>query len=150
MSKHVQIHLTSEQRQVLTDLTRKGKSPAREQLRARVLLLSDRSQGQSKTEAEISEALQCSATTVGNIRRRFAREGLAALHDKPRPGGKPKLTGEGEAKLVTLACSQPPDGRARWTLRLLAQSMVELEYVESISHVAILKTLKKTGLSLGR
>jgi transposase len=135
----------------LTDLTRKGKSPAREQLRARVLLLSDRSQGEPHTEAEISVALQCSATTVGNIRRRFVREGLeAALHDKPRPGAKPKLTGDVEAKLVTLACSAPPDGRSRWTLRLLAQSMVELEYVESISHVAILKTLKKTHLSLGR
>lgn len=150
MSKHVTIHLTPEQRQTLTELIRKGKSAARVQQRARVLLLSDRSQGKPKTEAEISSALLCSATTVGNIRRRFARAGMkVALYDKPHARAKPKVTGEVEAKLVTLACSAPPDGRSRWTLRLLAQKMVELHYVESLSHVTVHQVLKKTRLSLG-
>ena len=150
MGKHVTIHLIPEQRRELTDLIRKGESKARVQLRARVLLLSDRSQGPPKTEAEIASALLCSATTVGNIRRRFAREGLcAALYDKAHAGAPPKVTGEIEAKLVTLACSAPPDGRSRWTLRLLAQKMVELQYIASISHIAVHQVLKKTGLSLG-
>lgn len=150
MSQHAQIHLTPEQRYELEEMLHKGQSPARVQTRARILLLSDRNQGAPRKAAEIAEVLLCSESTVGNIRRRFAQEGLqAALYDKPRPGAKPKITGEVEAQLVLLACSTPPEGQSRWTLRLLAQRLVELEVIESVSHVAVRDVLKKTNLSLG-
>ena len=94
--------------------------------------------------------LLCSTTTVGNICRRFGREGLvAALSEKPRPGKPPKVTGVVEAHLIALTCSQAPAGYGRWTLRLLAERLVALEVVESISHVAIRDVLKKMNLSLG-
>jgi transposase len=150
MSQHAQIHLTSEQRHELEAMLHKGQSPARVQTRARILLLSDRSQGAPRKAGEIAQVLLCSESTVGNIRRRFAQEGLqAALYDKPRPGAKPKLTGDVEAQLITLACSAPPEGQSRWTLRLLAQRLVELEVIDSVSHVAVRDVLKKTNLSLG-
>jgi len=89
--------------------------------------------------------------TVGQICRRFAQDGLeAALTEKPRPGQPPKITGDIEAQLVTLACSDPPKGRSRWTLRLLADTMVELGYIESISNVAVYHRLKKTNSNPGR
>lgn len=150
MSQHAYIYLTTEQRHELEEMVHKGQWPARVQTRARILLLSDRSQGAPHKAAEIAEVLLCSESTVGNVRRRFVQAGLqAALYDKPRPGAKPKLTGEVEAQLVLLACSAPPEGQSRWTLRLLAQRLVELEFVESISHVAVRDALKKTRFSLG-
>ena len=150
MSKRQDVHLTVEQRQALEEMIHKGESSARKQTRARILLLSDRSQGEKRSQAEVAEALMCNATTVGNIRRRFGREGLAsALSEKPRPGHPPKVTGEVEAHLVALTCSEAPQGHVRWTLRLLANRLVELEVVESISHVAIHDVLKKMNLSLG-
>ena len=89
------------------------------------------------------------AITVGRICRRFAQDGLeTALLDKPRPGREPKITGDVQARLVTLCCSDPPQGRGRWTLRLLAARMVELGYLESISEVAIGKRLKKRDQAL--
>ncbi len=85
------------------------------------------------------------------MRRRYLDEGLtAALHDKPRPGAAPKITGEIEAQLVTLACSAPPAGEARWTLRLLAEKLIELGEVDYVSHVTVREVLKKTYSSLGR
>jgi hypothetical protein len=88
--------------------------------------------------------------TVGRTRRKFINEGMeAALYDKVRPGGKPKITGDIEAKLIMLACSDPPEGRDRWTIQLLADKLVELQYLESISRVAVGKRLKKVNLSLG-
>lgn len=150
MSKQHHVYLTVEQRQELEEMIHKGKSSARKQTRARILLLSDRSQGQRRSQAEVGEAVMCNATTVGNIRRRFGREGMAAaLSEKPRPGKPPKVTGEVEAHLVALTCSEAPQGYVRWTLRLLADRLVELELVESISHVAIHDVLKKMNLSLG-
>ena len=151
MSQHLHVFLTEEQRQHLDNLIRKGSTPARVQMRARILLLSDRSQGHQRTRRQVAEASLCCAVTVGDTCRRFAREGMeAALSEKPRPGAAPKITGDIEAKLVTLACSDPPKGRARWTLRLLADTMVELDYIESISNVSVYHTLKKTNLNLGR
>ena len=153
MSKgtHIRITLTDEQREKLTRLTRTGDAPARVQTRARILLLSDRSGGAAKTEAQAAEALLCSKNTVGNVRRRFAHGGLdAALYERPRPGAAPKITGEAEARLIALACGPPPEGQARWTLRLLADRLVELELVESISDVAVHQRLKKTASSRGR
>lgn len=91
-----------------------------------------------------------SSQTVIRIRRRYLDGGLKlALHDKPRPGVPPKITGDVEAKLVTLACSNPPDGRKRWTLRLLADRMVILGYIDSISYVTVRDRLKKTRSSRG-
>ena len=89
--------------------------------------------------------------TVSNIKKRYFAGGLReALHDRPRPGRPPKITGDVEAHLIAQVCSEPPEGHERWTLRLLADRLVELELVESISHVAVGKRLKKTNLSLGK
>lgn len=143
--------LTAEERDQLDRLTRIGNSPARTVTRARILLLSDRSQGERNTDGYVAKAVQRSISTVGNVRQRYLDEGLhAALYDKPRPGAAPKFTGEVEAQLTMLACSQPPEGHGRWTLRLLADQMVELGYVEYISHVTVRELLKKTNSSRGR
>jgi hypothetical protein len=92
----------------------------------------------------------CSKGTVGNVRHRLLEGGLqAALYDKGWPGPTPKFTGEIEAKLTMLACSDPPAGAARWTLRLLADRMIELDYVDYISHVTVGELLKKTNSSPG-
>lgn len=151
MSKHLNINLTDEQRQRLDTLIRKGAAPARVQTRARILLLSDRGSGQKRPNKAVAEATLTHPVTVGRLCRTFAAQGLeAALYDKPRPGAVPKITGDVEAKLITLACSDPPQGRGRWTLRLLADTMVELGYVESITNVAVYQRLKKTSLNPGR
>jgi hypothetical protein len=144
MGKHTHIELTSEERTELEQLIRTGNAPARTHTRARILLLSDRSQGQKRTDQEVADAVLCSRRTVMNVRRRFLSGGLqAALYDKGWPGAPPKFTGEVEAKLTMLACSEPPAGAARWTLRLLADKMVELHSVDSMSHVTVGEILKK-------
>ncbi len=151
MSKHRYVYLTTDQRTQLEALIRAGHASARTQTRARILLLTDRSQAQRMTDAAIAAALLCNKNTVGNVRRRFLQQGLeASLYDKPRPGAQPKLTGEVEAQLTVLACSTPPDGHARWTLRLLADKLVELGWVDSISDVAVMHRLKKTNSNHGR
>lgn len=150
MGKHTHVELTTEQRTELEQLIRSGSLSARTNTRARILLLSDRSQGQKRTDQEVADAVLCSKGTVRNVRQRFLEGGLpAALYDKERPGARPKVTGEVEAKLTMLACSDPPEGAARWTLRLLADKMVELGYVDSISHVTVWEVLKKTRSSPG-
>jgi len=128
----------------------RGDEPARTQTRARILLLTDYSQGNHWSDGAIAAALLCSQKTVVHVRQRYLAEGLAAaLYDKPRPGQRPKLTGEVEAHLTLLACSDPPEGYARWTMRLLADKLVELELVEEISHVAVWARLKKMTSSPG-
>jgi transposase len=113
------------------------------------LLLADRSKAggnHARTDQQIAEALQCGKGTVQNIRHRYLDEGLeAALAERPRPGAstRPKITGEIEAQLIAAACSAPPEGRARWTLRLLADKLVELELVESVSCDTIHRVLKR-------
>ena len=150
MSKRLTIQLNEDERQELEQLISKGESPARVQRRARILLLSDRNQEQTLGTGQTAKAVMCSSGTVCNVKRRYLSGGLPeALYDKPRPGAKPKITGEVEAHLIALACSDPPAGQARWTLRLLADQMVELELVESISHVAVGEVLKKTNSSPG-
>lgn len=150
MSKHVYVTLTAEQRAQLEHLIRAGNAPARTQTRARILLLADRSQCQRRTDSDIAAALLCSKNTVGSIRRRFVHDGLdAALYDRPRPGATPKITGEVEAQLTVLACSQPPAGKGRWTLQMLADKLVELQLVDSISDVAVMHRLKKIVSSPG-
>ena len=131
-------------------MIRTGDAPARTNTRARILLLSDQSQGQKRTDQEVADAVMCGKGTVVNVRRRLLTGGLpVALYDKGWPGAKPKLTGEVEAKLTMLACSEPPKGFARWTLRLLVNQMVELGYIDAVSHVTVREWLKKTHLSLG-
>jgi len=150
MNKRIPINLTPEQRHELEQLIHTGNASARTHTRARILLLSDRSQGQKRTDEQVAQAMMCCQRTVVNVRHRFLSSGLdQALYDRPRPGQKPKVTGDIEAKLTMLACSAPPEGAARWTLRLLADHMIELGYVEYISHVTVGEVLKKTNSSLG-
>ena len=141
---------TLKDRQELEKLIHSGASSARTQNRARILLLTDESQKKKKSTKEIASALLCSMPTVTNIRKKFSEGGIEqALYDKPRPGAVPKITGEIEAQLTMLACSAPPEGRSRWTLQLLADKLVELQLVDSISDVAVMHRLKKMNLSLG-
>lgn len=149
MGKHIHLRLSPDQRQELEGLIRAGHAPARTLNRARILLLTDWNHEPRRTDQEIASALLCSASTVRAVRRRCHQEGLqAALYDKPRPGAVPKVTGEVEAQLVMLACSTPPEGHGRWTLRLLADKMVELGYIDTISHVTVGEHLKKRTTTL--
>ena len=149
MSQHLSVHLSDAQRQHLDSLIKKGNAPARVQTRARILLLCDRGQGEKRTQRQVADAVLCCTLTVGQVCRRFALEGLeAALSEKPRPGQVPKITGDIEAQLVTLACSSPPKGIQRWTFKLLAEKLVELQLVDSISEVAVYKRLKKRTQAL--
>ena len=141
------VELTSEERQTLETFIRKGVHSALKLMRAHILLKADR-KGPSWTDARISEAFGCDVQTAYNVRKRFATGArLAALERKPqsRPSRLPKLDGAGEARLIALACSDPPEGFARWTLHLLADELVALEIVESISAEGIRKILKKTS-----
>ena len=150
MTTKYHVHLSKADRQELEAFIHSGESSARTQTRARILLLTDESQKKKKGTKEITSALLCSMPTVTNIRKKFLEGGIEnALDDKPRPGAVPKITGEIEAQLTMLACSAPPEGRARWTLQLLADKLVELKLVDSISDVAVMKRLKKMNLSLG-
>ena len=142
-AKKYVVKLTDDERQQLVDLTSKGTIGARKMKRAQILLKAD----EGLKDAEIVAALNTSRPTVERIRKRFVQGNLdKALNDDPRPGGaKVKLDGRAEAQLIALACSDAPDGHARWTLRLLADKLVELGVVESISHEAVRQTLKKTN-----
>ena len=149
MAQH--INLTSEERTELSQLIKSGKHSARVLGRARILLLLDRSQGEKRKLQEVADAMLTSMGTISNVKRRYLVGGLEhGLYERLRPGAVPKITGEVEAHLIALVCSDPPEGQARWTLRLLADKLVELELVETISHVAVGNVLKKTNLSLGR
>jgi transposase len=151
MRKRVTISLTDEQRTELNQLTRSGTVPARTLTRARVLLLADRSQGEKRTNRAVADAVGLHCVTISHLLHRFDAEGLeATLYDKPRPGQAPKITGEIEAQLVTLCCSDSPEGTARWTLRLLAKKIVALSSLDSLSHVAVSDRLKKMTLNPGK
>ena len=146
MGQHVAVQLIGEERSTLEQRLKGGEDKARSQTRARVLLLLDRAQGTRRTQHEVAEVLGISRNTVAAVARRYVEQGVAsALVERPRPGAAPKLSGAVEVQLVTLVCSDPPVGRKRWTLRLLAAKMVELGYIESISNVAVYNALKKTN-----
>lgn len=136
----------------LEQLIKSGEHNARVISRARVLLFLDRSEGEKRTLAQVAEAAMVSDVTVSQIKRRYFAGGLErALYDKARSGRSvTKMTGDVEAHLIALACSEPPEGQEQWTLRLLANRLIELEVVESISHTAVSKTLKKTTLNPGK
>ena len=124
------VQLTEEQRASLLDLLKKGTGKARLLTRARIVLLS----AEGKTDGFVANALKVHPQTVRNIRKRFAEEGLdAALQERPRLRGPPKLDAKQEAFLVAVACSDPPEGREHWTMPLLADRLVALGVVESIS-----------------
>ncbi len=151
MSTHIPLYLKPEQRLALENLLKSGHPAARTQTRARILLLTDRSLGEARTDDQVAHVLLCSAATVAQVRKRFLKEGVdAALYDKPRPGPAPKFTGAMEAQLTVLACSDPPEGQARWTVSLLTDKVVELEIIDQISRSTIGERLKKTNLSPGK
>jgi len=146
MKKVHVVELTDEERETLRALTRKGKAQARRLRRAQVLLLAD----QGQTDEAIRAALSVSLPMIYRLRQRFAQEGLeAALSEKPRCGGPRKLDAKGEALLVATACSEAPDGREHWTMQLLADRLVELKVVETISDETVRLTLKKSNSSHG-
>jgi hypothetical protein len=152
MEKRYRVTLSEEERQDLQKLVSVGKAAARRLVRARILLLADQAEGGlAKPDGEIGEALNCGRATVERIRKQFVEEGLEAVL-QPKPSLRiyeRKMDGRTEAHLIALACSAPPVGRARWTLRLLGDQLVGLGHLESVSHETVRRTLKKTSLSLG-
>jgi hypothetical protein len=149
MNKKYRVRLSSEERKHLEKLVRQGKAHARKLLYARILLKADEG-GPAWTDERIADALEVSVATVARERRRFCEEGLevALLPKKPGRPRRRVLDGRAEAYLIALACSNPPEGREHWPLRLLADRMVELGYVESLSYETVRRTLKKTPSSL--
>jgi transposase len=142
------VSLSLEEGEELERITRKGKAPAYRIKHAQILLKADNNQtGGGWTDAAISQALDISVTTIERIRQRFVEQSLEqALGRKEQQRRKARrLDGEQEAHLVAMACSEPPEGQGRWSLRLLAQRLVELEYVETVSHETVRQTLKKTN-----
>lgn len=142
------VNLTDDERTQLIKLTQKGALSARKLKRANILLLAD----QGQTDADIAALLHCGHATVERTRKRFVCDGPAegrssieaALNEKKRPGGKAKLDDKAEAILATMSQSHPPAGRKRWTLRLLADRMVELGVVDTLSYETVRTVLKKT------
>jgi hypothetical protein len=152
MGKHQSLYLTDDQRLHLQRLERADSTPMEVYRRARILRLCDQTNAPTPTYAEIAQAVGCHKNTVKNVRRRCLLGGLeAALYDSPLPPrtDKRKVTGEVEAHLIALACSSPPEGSARWTLRLLAERVVELGYVPSLSHTTVGEVLKQTKSNPG-
>lgn len=139
------VDLTTEERRHLLDFIKSGKHSARKLNRARILLQAD----EGKADSEIAQALHTGTATVARTRQRFVEGNLAgALNERARPGGQKKLAEKGEAILETLAHSQPPEGRKRWTLQLVAERLVQLNVVDSISYETVRQELKKSDLSL--
>jgi transposase len=141
------VRLTADDRRELERMARSGKHPARTLVHARILLKADAAKGSPGwDDAAIAEALDCGTRTVARVRRKYAEGGLdVALHRK-KPTGRQyrKLDGKQEARLVAIACSAPPPGKARWTLQMLADRLVELEVVDAVSDETVRRTLKKT------
>jgi transposase len=140
MAKRYKVTLSDDEQQELLTLIRKGVHRARTLARARILLAA----AEGATDRDIAARLQVGIATVERTRKRFVEGGLTwALNEAPRPGAKRKLDGKQEAYLVALACSSPPDGRQRWTLQLLADRLVKLAVVDTISDETVRRTLKK-------
>ena len=145
------VTLTVEERSFLQGLVSKGKVAAHTRLHAQVLLKADSGpEGEAWKSGQIVAAFKVSDRTVERVRQRFVEEGLeAALNRRQYPARQLKIDGRAEAHLIAAACGPPPEGRQRWTLHLLADRLVELKMVESVSHETVRQTLKKTGLSRG-
>lgn len=151
MQKRYIVDLTSKERKYLQQLVKKGKVAGYKIRHAQMLLKADQGPyGPAWPDQRIAEAFGSDVATVERLRKRFVEEGLEpALERKKRQNYTCKLDGDAEAHLIAIACSQPPKGRSRWTLRLLADRLVELSVVDSVSHMTVSRTLKKTNLSLG-
>jgi len=152
MTRKYVVRLTEEERSALKVLVSSGKASARKITHARILLLADENSESGKnTDESIIKALQVGLSTVARVRRRLVEEGLeSALNRQVQKNRRArKLDGEGEAFLIAVACSQAPEGRTAWTLKLLADRLIECEIVDSISMEAVRQTLKKTRSSHG-
>jgi len=147
MNKKYIVRLTDEERRHLSHLVSTGKAAAYKIKHANMLLKAD-GDGDDWSDEQIAHAFSAHPNTAAGVRQRFVLEGMeAALNRKKRqtPPREKLLDGEKEAHLIALRCSRPPEGQARWTLRLLADKLLELEIVESISHETVRQTLKKTN-----
>jgi transposase len=150
MARKYVVRLGSEERESLKLLVKKGKAQAYRIKHANILLAVD-ADGPDWSDEEAAEAFGCHANTVANVRQRFVEQGLEAALDRKKqnsPSRERILDGEKEARLIALACSAPPQGRSKWTLQLLADKLVALKVVESISDQTVRRTLKKTNSSL--
>lgn len=139
--QHVQ--LTPEHREQLKTITDQGMVSGRQYKRALALQELDR----GKTYTEVAKTVGVRSVTLSTLAAKYKNEGLACLNDKPRPGRPPEISGGAIAKITALACSTPPEGYSQWSLRLLAEKVVQLEYVEAISHTEVARILKKTTSS---
>src|SRR3954452_4126913 len=150
VAKRYRVTLTAEERDDLRRMISRGKADARKLAHARILLQADEAEGgPARVDEGIASALEVSVRTIERVRQRFVEQGLAAAL-LPKPSARlyaRKLDGEQEAHLLALACTRPPEGKARWSLRLLAERMVELEHVDGLSHETVRRTLKKTSSS---
>jgi transposase len=147
MSKKWVVHLDPEGRSRLETVIKKGKSSARKIRKAQTLLFAN----EGKEDKEIASLLKCVESSVYWTRRRYCEGGLeAALKEKPRSGRPEKLVGKAKAHLIALACSDPPEGRACWTMQLLTERCISLELVDSITKDTVRRVLKKTKLNRGR
>jgi len=151
MKKKYPVILSESEREELKRLIAAGTAPARKLTHARILLKADQSpEGPGWVDEQVAEAVETSQPTVARVRKQYFEEGLQAALDRRPPNRhyQRKLDGEQEAHLLALACSEPPEGQARWSLRLLADKLVELEIVEDVSYQTVRRTLKKTPSSL--
>jgi transposase len=152
MSPRYRVTLTQQERKELEALTRRGKTHARKFIHARALLLCDAGDdGPAWNVADVAKALGVTSRTIEHLKKRFVEDGLeAALERKPREKPPREVTFDGafEARLIALACSDVPKGRQRWTVRLLADKVVELNIAPSVSHMTVQRVLKKTNLDL--
>ena len=152
MSPRYRVTLTQEERKELETMTHRGKTHARRFIHARALLLCDAgADGPAWNVAGVATALGVTSRAIEHLRKRFVEEGLeAALERKPRENPPREVIFDGafEARLVALACSDVPEGHRRWTVRLLADKVVELKLAKSVSHMTVQRVLKKTNLSL--
>lgn len=149
-NKKYVVRLTEEERAYLRTLIGRGSARAATLTHARILLKTDEGEGGAGwSDAAISEALEVGLSTVARLRQRYVSEGLEAALNRKAPDReyRRKLDGEQEARLIALACSEPPSGRKRWTLRMLADGLVALEVVDSISYETVRQTLKQTNSS---
>jgi hypothetical protein len=148
------VTLTQEERRKLEAIKSRGKHTARKTINALILLKCDKGEFQTKhySDPEIEEMLEVSNPRIWRVKKSFVEEGLeiSLTGKKGTRIYKRRLDGDGEAHLIALSCSNPPEGRSQWSVRLLADKMVELEYVEKISPATVCRTLKKTNLSLGK
>jgi transposase len=141
MAEKYVVTLMAEERKQLEQLTRSGKQAARTIRRAQTLLLAD----EGEKDETIARMLHTSLSTIHRTRQQFVESGIeCALYERHRPGGRRKLDGKGEAFLVATACSEPPEGRSQWTMQLLADRLVEVGVVESISDETVRRSLKQT------